>query len=148
MLASMDPENPIVRLCVAGMQCESDGRTSEASRLFQQAWAESADDFERCIAAHYVARHQQDPSEALQWNQRSLDCAAATGDPRVAEFYPSLYLNLGKAHEDLRDQDQAEHFYKLAQQSMGTLPDGRYGGIVHEAVERALRRIRPASGER
>src|SRR5215467_11516529 len=103
----MDPDNPIVRLCVQGMECESGGRLAEASRLFTRAWIESADDFERCIAAHYVARHQKEPGDALIWNQRSLDYANAVCDDRVSEFYPSLYLNLGKAHEDLGSSEDA-----------------------------------------
>ncbi|MEI4884353.1 hypothetical protein Q8G49_29745, partial [Klebsiella pneumoniae] len=79
-------------LCVQGMECESSGRLEEASRLFTTAWIQSADHLERCIAAHYVARHQKEPVHALLWNQRSLDHANAVGDDRVREFYPSLYL--------------------------------------------------------
>jgi hypothetical protein len=54
----MDPNNPVVRLCAAGMAAEGEGRPADAKALFEQAWAESRDDFEACIAAHYVARHQ------------------------------------------------------------------------------------------
>ncbi len=138
----MDPDNPVVRLCVRGVECESSGQFADASRLFMSAWMQGTDDFERCIAAHYVARHQENPVDALAWNQRSLDHANAVRDDRVREFYPSLYLNMGKAHEDLHNCEEAERFYQAAGKALHTLPNGRYGSIVREAVERALLRIR------
>ncbi len=54
----MDPDNAIMKLCVEGMQAERDGKPGDAARLFGQAWEESTNDFEACVAAHYVARHQ------------------------------------------------------------------------------------------
>jgi hypothetical protein len=61
----MDSENPVVKLCVQGMEYESKGNFEEASTVFMAAWTQSTDDFERCVAAHYVARHQKSPDEAL-----------------------------------------------------------------------------------
>jgi len=48
----MDPENPVVRLCVKGMQAESEGRAEAARALFRQAWDARGDDYEACVAAH------------------------------------------------------------------------------------------------
>jgi hypothetical protein len=53
----MDPNNPIVKLCAEGMRAEGDGRFDDARDLFMQAWSASQDDYEACVAAHYVARH-------------------------------------------------------------------------------------------
>lgn len=138
----MDANNPIVRLCVQGMECESRGQLEEASQLFMNAWLRSTDDFERCISAHYVARHQKEPVDALLWNQRSLDHANAVHIEHVRELYPSLYLNLGKAHEDFGNREDARSFYELAENLLDSLPEGQYGGIVREAVKRALLRVR------
>ena len=137
----MDPDNPVVKYCIQGMECESSGRIAEASRLFMTAWTQSIDDFERCVAAHYVARHQKEPVEALMWNQRSLNHANGVRDERVREFYPSLYLNMGKAHEDLGNREDARRFYQTAEKFLDSLPEGRYSTVVREAVERALGRI-------
>ena len=137
----MDPDNPIVRLCVAGMKAESDGRNADALALFSQAWEQSNDDFEASIAAHYVARHQKEAEEILRWNQIALARAEAVGDERVLDFYPSLYLNLGKARENLGHTDEARKFYELASCKMGDLPQGRYGDIVRDGVQRALQRV-------
>ncbi|MGW0983925.1 hypothetical protein ACWD33_24265 [Streptomyces xiamenensis] len=45
----MDPENPVVRLCARGM-------ANDDGELFLRAWEVASDDYERCVAAHYVAR--------------------------------------------------------------------------------------------
>jgi tetratricopeptide (TPR) repeat protein len=137
----MDPENPIVKCCVQGMDCESKGDFETASRLFLAAWEQSTDDFERCIAAHYVARHQKSPEEALIWNQRSLDHALAVKGETVCGFFPSLYLNLGKAFEDLARWDEARQFYDMAVDSLSSLPENIYSRNVRDGVERALERI-------
>jgi len=43
-----------------------------------------------------------------------LERAFAVKDERVKEFYPSLYLNLGKSHENLGNQLEAQRYYTLA----------------------------------
>ena len=68
----MDADNAVVKLCAAGMEAEGEGRFDEAKALFWQAWGISQDDFEACIAAHYVARHQDRPEDTLRWNQEAL----------------------------------------------------------------------------
>jgi tetratricopeptide (TPR) repeat protein len=137
----MDPNNPIVVLCVAGMKAEMEGREDDARLLFQQAWEQSKDDFEGCIAAHYVARHQETAEKILRWNQVSLDRANAIGDERVQGFYPSLYLNMGKAYEDLGNREEAKRYYELAATRMNIVPEGRYGSMVREGVKRGLQRV-------
>ena len=107
-------ENPVIKLCIAGTQAEFQGRQEDAVALYMQAWKTAKDDYEACIAAHYVARFQNDPAESLRWNQDALRHADAVGDERVNEFYPSLYLSVGRAHELLGNQDEAQKYYALA----------------------------------
>ena len=137
----MDLDNPVVKLCVAGMRAEGENRFEDARRLFNQAWETSRDDFEACISAHYLARHQDNPQDTLRWNQEALARANAVGDERVSGFYPSLYLNLGHSYETLGNLEEAARLYGLASQGMGQLPDGRYSGIVRSAVEAGKKRI-------
>src|SRR5215469_3244577 len=47
------------------------------------------------------------------WNQRSLDLANAVADDRVREFYPSLHLNMRKAHEDIGNCEATKRFYAV-----------------------------------
>jgi tetratricopeptide (TPR) repeat protein len=138
----VDPNNPVVKLCARGMQAECEGRNDIARRLFEQAWAERSDDYDACIAAHYLARHQDSSQDTLRWNQVALHHADAVGDERVRGFYPSLYLNLGHAHEQFGDHDQAARYYQLAAQRTGELPEGSYADMVRDAIARGQQRIR------
>jgi hypothetical protein len=138
---SMDPNNPVVKLCAEGMRAEGAGRFDDARDLFMKAWEMSVDDYDACIAAHYVARHQASAEETLRWNRIAADRADAVKDDRVAGFYPSLYLNLGHSHEQLGDMAEARRFYELAAAKGDSLPDGRYGDVVRRGAEEGLRRI-------
>lgn len=130
----MDPENPVVKLCAAGMQAESQGRLEQARQLFLQAWADRQDDFEACIAAHYVARHQEDPQEALRWNQLALDHAEAAQHAEVEGFYASLYLNLGWSYEMLGQPAEACRYYDLALTRLEAVPAGPYREVVEGGI--------------
>jgi len=121
----MDLDNPVIQLCVAGTQAEFKGQMEEARSYYQQAWQAAQDDYEACIAAHYVARFQEDPVERLHWNQVALDRAEVVGDDRVREFYPSLYLNMGQSYELLGNLDQAKRYYDLAA-ALGVMHDTSY----------------------
>ncbi|HEX4488284.1 MAG TPA: hypothetical protein VH088_18545 [Terriglobales bacterium] len=139
----MDPANPVVRLCAEGMSAEGRGQAKTALSFFEQAWERSTDDYERCIAAHYVARQQPSLIEALRWNRKALDCAVSSSDQRLDEFYPSLYLNMGKAYEELGNLGEASTFYHLGAQQMNSLPAGPYGRLISQAIERGLKRTEP-----
>ena len=116
-------DNPVVRLCVAVTQAEFAGRLDVARRLSWQAWQIARDDYEACIAAHYVARYQDSKEGMLHWNRKALECAEAVNDGRVEAFYPSLYLNLGQACENTGDMSAAQYYYALAAEM----------GMVHES---------------
>jgi tetratricopeptide (TPR) repeat protein len=136
----MNPDNPIIKLCLEGMQAEGQGRFEDASSLFQRAWEVRKDDFDACVAAHFLARHQQRPQDALYWNQQALKFADAVGDKSVRSFYPSLYLNLGYSHEVLGDWVEARKYYDLAAEKAGELPEGRYGDLVRSGIAQGRKR--------
>jgi len=110
----MDTNNPVIKLCMEGTRAEFEHRLDDARLLYQQAWEARADDYDACIAAHYVARFQKTPEETLHWNQMALNHANAVHDERVKDFYPSLYLSLGQSYEALGDQVNAQKYYQLA----------------------------------
>ena len=138
----VDAGNPIVKLCADGMMAEGDGRRDDARRLFAHTWTTSTDDFERCVAAHYLARHQASPAETLHWNQESLTRARLVSDDRVRDFYPSLYLNLGRSYEDLGQHDEARRYYDLAAESAGGLLADGYGAMVRRGIRDGQRRVK------
>ena len=110
----MDLSNPVIQLCLAGTQAEFKGRLDTARAAYRQAWEVAQDDYDACVAAHYVARLQPDPAVTLHWNEVALARAEAVGDDRVRSFYPSLYLNLGRSFEVLGHAAEAQKYYALA----------------------------------
>jgi len=138
---NIDPDNPVVRLCVKGMQAEGEGRLEEARDLFMRAWAARRDDFEACVAAHFVARHQDNLEDLLRWNLEAFDRAEAVGDERVRGFYPSLYLNLGWSYEVLGDRTEAGKYYALATTRMDDLPAGPYRDVVEKGITEGRKRM-------
>lgn len=112
--ASLLTNNPVIKLCIEGTQAEFAGRPGEAFKLYWQAWESAADDFEACIAAHYVARSQATPEDKLRWNQEALKRAEAAEPDRVKGFFPSLYVNLGHSYELLGNMAEANRYFDLA----------------------------------
>ncbi len=109
-----NPNNNVVKLCIQGMDLERKGKPEEASRLFLQAWNTASDDFEKFLAAHYVARHQKDVPKKLEWLETALQFALKTNNYSVKGAFPTLYLNISKCYEDLGDLDNAKKNYELA----------------------------------
>ena len=138
----MDPNNPVVKLCAQGIEAEMKGRRDEARSLFLQAWELRQDDVDACIAAHYIARHQDTPEEVLRWNELALTHAISASADSIGSFYPSLYLNLGKSYEDLGDTEKARELYEQGERCIEDVPEGGYGDVVRQGLRNALQRVR------
>jgi hypothetical protein len=136
----MNPNNPVVKLCVAGMAAEGEGRTADAKALFEQAWAASRDDYESCISAHYLARHQPTPQDELEWNRLALERADRAGGERVQGFYASLYLNFAHSLEKLGRATEACASYERAQIECERLGSGPYADLVRKGIEAGRQR--------
>lgn len=108
------PNNNIVKLCLQGMGMEDQDKAAEASKLFLQAWEEATNDFEKFLAAHYVARHQPNVSDKLKWLETALKFALKINKDTVHSALPALYANIAKCYEELNDLDQAKKNYELA----------------------------------
>jgi tetratricopeptide (TPR) repeat protein len=135
----MDPDSSVVQLCAQGMQAETEGRNSDAHALFRQAWYAATDDYEACIAAHYLARHQNTPEDTLRWNKECLDRADRVGDDRVRGFYPSLHLNMARAHSELGNPDSAREHFRHAAERIQDAPAGPYRDGMRFAIAAGLR---------
>jgi hypothetical protein len=135
----MDPNNPVVRLCAQGMRAESEGRNTDARALFQQAWQTAADDYDACVAAHYIARHQSTPEDTLRWNGECLARANRVAEDRVRDFYPSLHLNMARAYQELGDRGRAREHYLNAATCIDAAQPGPYRDGIRFAVAAGLR---------
>ena len=120
----MDTDNPVIKLCIEGSQAEYERKLDRARELYQRAWDIASDDYEACIAAHYLARRQSTPEDTLHWNQTALHHADLTPVERVRDFYPSLYLTLGHSLEELGQVDEAKRYYALSADHLDDLLSG------------------------
>jgi len=109
-----NPNNNVIKLCIEAMNMEEKGKPAEASRLFLLAWNEATNDFEKFIAAYYVARHQENTFDKLKWLETALQFALKINDVTVTSAFPSLYSNMAKCYEELGDDDNAKKNYDLA----------------------------------
>jgi tetratricopeptide (TPR) repeat protein len=109
-----NPNNNVIKLCIEAMGMEEKRKPGEASKLFLLAWNEATNDFEKFIAAYYIARHQENTSGKLKWFETALQFALKVNDDSVKGAFPSLYSNIAKCYEDLNDPDNAKKNYELA----------------------------------
>lgn len=137
----MDPNNPVVRLCAEGMQAESQRQPSEAKRKFNEAWRAAVDDYEACIAAHYVARHQETADAFLEWNREALRRAELVNHKRIQAFLPSLHLNMGFAYDQIGKERDAQEHYREGHRHLDSLEPGPYSDVIRESLARRIRTL-------
>ena len=109
-----NPTNNVVKLCVQGIVMEEKDKPEKARKLFLQAWNEATNDFEKFIAAHFVARHQKNNSDKIKWLETALQFALKINDDTVKTAFSSISLNIAKGYEALGDPDNAKKNYELA----------------------------------
>lgn len=93
---------------------EDAGKPEEASKIFLQAWNEATNDFEKYLAAYYVARHQNNVADKLHWLQTTLQYALKVNNDAVKGAFPSLYAGIVECYEELGDHDNAKKNKELA----------------------------------
>lgn len=135
-----DANNKIVKLCAEGLLLEGNDPAG-AKRLYNTAWEAAESATEKCIAAHYLARHQSSIHEKLKWDLRALDLALGCAGAGALEMLPSLYLNVGKGYEDLRQAHDALHFYQLGLQHSPDPCTTGYAAFTRRAIEAGLARV-------
>jgi tetratricopeptide (TPR) repeat protein len=118
-----NPANPIVQLCIQGMNAETNNQPQEAAAIFLRAWNEASNDFEKYLAAWYVARHQNNIANKLKWYQTALELALKINDDSVKGAFPSLYINIAKCYEELNEPGDAKKNYDLANSFAGQPSD-------------------------
>lgn len=123
MNIKFDPNNNVIKLCVIGMSLEDQGNATEATTMFQKAWNEAADDFEKFIAAYHFSRQQKNITDKLKWLEISLECALTVNDDNVKSAYSTLYGDISHCYEELHDFDHAKKNYELSESYKGVPAD-------------------------
>ncbi|MCB0668947.1 MAG: NAD(+)--rifampin ADP-ribosyltransferase [Saprospiraceae bacterium] len=95
------------------MALEENGSTTEALNVFEQAWKEASNDFEKYLAAYFVARQQKEPSDKLKWLETAIQFALKVNDDGVKSAFPGIYADIAKCYENLGESGKAEEHNKL-----------------------------------
>jgi hypothetical protein len=141
----IDPSNPVVALCAEGMAVEGDPPAARA--LFERAWAARTDDYDACIAAHYLARHQPTAAATLDWNARAVTHAEAVPDGRADGLLASLHLNLSDSLLRAGRLGEARDAAARARLRLADLAPGGYRDFTARAID-ALHGRLAAAGAR
>lgn len=103
----------------------------------------TGDALHRCTLAHYLADLHPDAAQALIWDVRALDAAAALTDDRaqqhhaslaVAGFLPSLHLNIADNLRRLGSFDAARDHITAGRAHTHALHDDEYGAMIRRAL--------------
>lgn len=111
---AFDPNNKIIQHCMSGIAMEEKGNREAAGSIFLQAWNEATNDFEKFMAAYYVARHQKNAVDKLKWLETALQLALNINDLAVEGALPALYANIAQCYDDLNESEKAEKNRALA----------------------------------
>ncbi|MEP6730337.1 MAG: hypothetical protein ABJE10_06855 [bacterium] len=136
---AVEPTNPVIVLCSAGMAVEDN--PAEALAWFEQAWNARRDDYDTCIAAHFIARVQRSPELVLHWNEIAVRHAEAVEDDRVRELMSSLYLNFGDANAALGNHEEAAAAAARACASLDAVPASGYRDFLAFSIRNLQRRL-------
>jgi rifampin ADP-ribosylating transferase len=78
----------------------------------------------------------------LKWDQIALQFALKIDSDTVKETYPSLYLNIAKCYEDLKDFANARKNYRLALSFTDLLPQDGYGNMIRVGITNGIERVK------
>ncbi|AEM82440.1 hypothetical protein [Streptomyces violaceusniger] len=129
------------------------GNVASARHKLLSLWSAigvDGDPLHRCTLAHYLADLYEDPAQALAWDIRALDAAAAVTEQRVQEhhaslhiagFYPSLHLNLADNYRRLGTFEAATEHIDAAEEHIPNLPRGSYGDTIRTAIAQVAEAI-------
>jgi tetratricopeptide (TPR) repeat protein len=103
-------------LLESGRVRNTSGDPAGARPLFEEAWSAAracGEDGFAVDAAHMVAIVAA-PDEAIAWNERALELARTSPDPRAGKWKGSLLNNLGWTYHDLGRHEDAHRLFEEA----------------------------------
>lgn len=118
-----NPNNPIVKACLEGMDLQAKDQPEEASQVFLQAWNQAATELEEFLAAYFVAQQQKNMHDKLNWFENALQFALLINDEAVKSALPVLFSNIAQCYEQVNNYEEAKKNYELALLSKEKLSD-------------------------
>lgn len=104
------PFNPIVKLCLQGMELEAQNNLGKALNIYVQAWNEARNDFEKYLTSYYIAKLQEEKHQKLFWLESTLSFALKANNPAVNTALPSLYQTIAECYESSGEFEKAKEY--------------------------------------
>lgn len=120
------------------------GDCAGAQAIYEKLWTEamaSADHYQSCVVAHFMAHAQNEPADQLLWHLRALEAADAVHDDRVVAFYPSLYANVAEVSLRLDIPAQARYYIDRAHATEHMLANDGYGYMMRSLIARVAKAV-------
>ncbi|CAH0205610.1 hypothetical protein SRABI04_02094 [Chryseobacterium sp. Bi04] len=117
------PNNPVIQLCMQGIQLEETENPEEGCKLFLQAWDKATNDFEKFLAAWFIGRCQVKVPDQLSWYETALEFALKADNDAVKGAFIALYSKIAQCYEELGDIDKAKKYHELALSSVNQPSD-------------------------
>ena len=142
---SNDPtQTSRVRLLLErGRAFNSAGDTDSARPLFKEAWElarKAGEDYHAVDAAHMLGICE--PVDAsLMWNNRAMEAAEASGDPRAKGWLGALYNNMGWTYHDAGEYEKALELFEKGLAWRTERDNSQATQIARWTVARALRSL-------
>lgn len=114
---ALDFQTPVARIrCLLerGRTYNSAGKAEAARPLFLEAWElarNAREDFHAVDAAHMLGICESKDA-SLMWNNRALEVAEASDDPRARGWLGALYNNTGWTYHDAGEYERALELFQ------------------------------------
>lgn len=97
-----------------GRVYNSSGERDKSKPLFLEAWelgVTHKEDFYAVDAAHMLGIVEP-PEKQLEWNEKAIELAEKSANPRARNWLGSLYNNTGWSYHDLKQYDKALEMFQ------------------------------------
>ncbi len=114
---ALDLHTPVARIrCLLerGRTYNSAGKAEAARPLFLEAWElarNAREDYHAVDAAHMLGICESKDA-SLMWNNRAMEAAEASDDPRAQGWLGALYNNTGWTHHDSGEYERALELFE------------------------------------
>ena len=108
------PKAKVRYLLERGRTFNSSDKISEARELFLQAYDLAASEKEDNLAvdaAHMMGSVESD-DKSVEWNEKAMEIAEASSDPKANKWLGSLYNNLGWTYFELKQYERALDLFR------------------------------------
>ena len=139
-----DDKRARVRLLLErGRVANSSGADGRGSASFLEAWelARAAGEDALAVDAAHMLGIVEPPNEAWSWNERAMELARASPDPRAQRWVGSLANNMGWARHEAGRYDDALELFRVALDERRATGSADQVRIARWCVARCLRSL-------